>query len=325
MTIRVSVVVPTYNRPALLERCLKALLAQRFEASGYEIIVADDGSSPQVAALVQRLARCAGEGGPALRYIAVTGAHGPAAARNAGWRHAIGPIIAFTDDDCVPTSGWLRAGVAAMSDGVAGASGKLAIPCTERPTDYERNAALLAHAEFVTANCFYRRAALEAIGGLDERFPVAWREDSDLAFTLMEQGARLVVAPLAVVTHPIRPRSWGISLSQQHNSMYNALLYRKHPQLYRERIQAAPPWRYYATVAGLLMAIAGLRANRSGVALAGASIWSILTARFLLERLSGTSHAPSHLLEMLVTSALIPPVCLFWRLLGAIRYRAAFL
>ena len=188
MTIRVSVVVPTYNRPVLLERCLKALLAQRFEVADYEIIVANDGPSPQVATLVERLACPAGKRAPALRYLAVTGAHGPAAARNAGWRHAVGPIIAFTDDDCIPTAGWLRAGVAAMVDDVAGASGKLAIPCSERPTDYERNAALLAHAEFVTANCFYRRDALEAVGGFDERFPVAWREDSDLAFTLMERG-----------------------------------------------------------------------------------------------------------------------------------------
>jgi GT2 family glycosyltransferase len=325
MTTCVSVVVPTYHRPALLERCLKALLAQRFEASRYEIIVADDESSPQVAALVERLACQTGKPAPALRYLAVTGAHGPAAARNTGWRHAAGPIIAFTDDDCLPTAGWLRAGVAAMSDGAAGASGKLAIPCSERPTDYERNAALLAHAEFVTANCFYRREALEAVGGFDERFPIAWREDSDLAFTLVEQGARLVFAPAAVVIHPIRPRSWGISLSQQRKSMYNALLYRKHPQLYRERIQAAPPWRYYAIAAGLLIAVAGLCANCSSVTLAGATIWCILTARFSLERLSGTSHAPAHLTEMLITSALIPPVCVFWRLLGAIRYLAAFL
>ena len=107
--------------------------------------------------------------------------------------------------------------------------------------------------------------------------------------------------------------------------MYNASLYRKHPQLYRERIQAAPPWRYYATVAGLLMTMAGLCVECSGAALAGTNIWSILTARFMLERLSGTSHAPAHLMEMLVTSALIPTVCVFWRLLGAIRYRAAFL
>jgi GT2 family glycosyltransferase len=325
MTVCVSVVVPTYQRLDLLGRCLEALLVQRFAASRYEIIVADDGNSPRAAALVERLACRVGERGPALRYLPITGAHGPAAARNAGWRSAAGPIIAFTDDDCVPGSGWLRAGVDAMRAGVDGAAGKLVIPCSERPTDYERNAALLAHAEFVTANCFYRREALEAVGGFDERFPCAWREDSDLAFALIERGACLVRAPAALVLHPIRPRPWGVSLAQQRRSMYNALLYRKHPRLYRERIQAAPPWNYYATVLALLIALVGAASQQSGAALVGLALWLILTVRFTLARLCGTSHAPAHLAEMLVTSALIPPICVFWRLLGAIRYRVAFL
>ncbi|HEU5346670.1 MAG TPA: glycosyltransferase [Ktedonobacterales bacterium] len=329
-TMRVSVVVPTYRRPALLERCLTALLAQRFEPSEYEIIVADDGASPEVVALMRRLAeraRATSPGKvPALRYLPVTGtAHGPAAARNAGWRRATGAIIAFTDDDCIPAPGWLRAGAAALRAGADGASGKLVIPCRDNPTDYERNAALLAKAEFVTANCFYRRDALVSVNGFDERFPRAWREDSDLAFSLLERGARLVHAPAAVVAHPIRPSRWGVSLAQQRHSMYNALLYRKHPRLYRQRIQAAPPWRYYATVAALLMALVGAATWRKRLAATGIGVWGALTIGFWLTRLRGTSHAPAHLVEMLVTSALIPPLSVFWRLRGALRYRALFL
>jgi GT2 family glycosyltransferase len=49
-----------------------------------------------------------------------------------------------------------------------------------------------------------RRSALEMVGGFDERFTVAWREDSDLQFTLLERGMILVSALRAVVTHPIR-------------------------------------------------------------------------------------------------------------------------
>ncbi len=325
MSVRVSVVVPTYRRPALLARCLRALLAQRFDHAAYEIIVADDAACEETRALLERLACGAGECGPALRYIAVCGAHGPAAARNAGWRSARGAIIAFTDDDCVPDAGWLLAGVAAMTEGVVGVSGRIIVPCGARPTDYERNAALLAGAEFATANCFYRRDILEAVGGLDERFPVAWREDSDLVFTLMERGERLASAPDALVVHPIRAAPWGVSIAQQQRSMYNALLYRKHPQLYRQRIQSAPPWRYYAVVGALALGLAGAARRRPARLAVGLGLWGALTMQFCRVRLRGAAQTPAHRAEMLVTSAIIPPVCIYWRLCGAIRYRTLFL
>lgn len=325
MTILVSVVVPTYQRPALLERCIRALLAQRLDPAAYEIIVADDAASTATAVQVERCTCWAQAHGPTLRYVPVTGAHGPAAARNAGWKQARGAVIAFTDDDCVPDPDWLRMGLSAMTEGATGASGRLIAVCGARPTDYERNAARLSDAEFVTANMFYRRDALAAIGGFDERFPVAWREDSDLAFSLLERGERLVRAPGAIVLHPLRPAPWGVSVRQQQRSMYNALLYRKHPRLYRKRIQPSPPWRYYATVGTLVIFAVGAARGRPRVLLAGLGVWAILTARFSLLRLRGASRAPSHIAEMLITSALIPPVCIFWRLAGAIRYRTIFL
>lgn len=147
MSILVSVVVPTCNRPELLSRCLAALVAQDFDPAAYEIIIADDAASDETQRLVEYWAErigCAtgyGKGVPLLRYVPVTGAHGPAAARNTGWRVATGEIIAFTDDDCIPDSGWLSAGVAAFVDGVVGVSGRLIVPLPEPPTDYERNAA----------------------------------------------------------------------------------------------------------------------------------------------------------------------------------------
>jgi cellulose synthase/poly-beta-1,6-N-acetylglucosamine synthase-like glycosyltransferase len=268
------------------------------------------------------------EGGralPELCRVRTGGGQGPAAARNVGWRVARGEIIAFTDDDCIPARDWLRAGVAALGEEVAGAAGRVVVPLTGTPTDYERDAAQLAQAEFVTANCFYRRAALAAAGGFDERFTRAWREDSDLYFTLLERQARLVHAPEAVVVHPVRPAPWGISLRQQRKSLFNALLYKKHPALYRQRIQPAPPWRYYAIVGALLAALGGALAGRRRAALGAASVWLLLTGRFCAQRLGGTSHAPRHVAEMIVTSALIPPLSIYWRMRGGMRFRVFFL
>jgi glycosyltransferase involved in cell wall biosynthesis len=324
VTLRVSVVVPTYNRPALLTRCLAALMTQTLNPDEYEIVVADDAACDDTHAQVKQLAaRSAGQ--PVVRYIAVRDTSGPAAARNAGWRVARGDIIAFTDDDCIPASDWLRSGIAAFQGDVAGVSGKLVMPIPEVPTDYELNAAHLESAEFVTANCFYRRDVLEATGGFDERFQAAWREDCDLHFRVLDTGHRLVKCESAVVVHPVRDAAWGISVRQQRKSMYNALLYKKHPRRYRERIQAAPPWRYYAIVAALIASAGGLFANQRQVSAISLLAWGLLTGRFCDARLSGTSKAPAHIAEMIVTSVVIPPLSVLWRIRGAMKFRVFFL
>ncbi len=315
MHVRVSVVVPTYRRPELLDRCLSALLVQDLDARQVEVIVADDAASDATRLQAERWG---------ARYVPVVHAHGPAAARNAGWREAQGEVIAFTDDDTIPDPGWLRAGLAALRDADA-VWGRIRVPLPPNPTDYERNEAGLEAAEFATANCFCRRAALAAVGGFDERFTAAWREDADLYFTLLEKGLRVVHAPEAIVMHPVRPGHWGICLRQQRKSQFNALLYKKHPELYRSRIQPAPPWHYYAAAASLLAALAGAAAGSEGLTLGGAVLWLALTARFCARRLRGTSHALDHVAEMAATSALVPLLSVYWRLRGAVRFRVLFL
>jgi GT2 family glycosyltransferase len=317
----VSVVVPTYCRDELLGRCLSALAAQRMRLGQIEIIVADDAGSPITRRLVEDFGgKCVVK----IRYVAVGPAHGPAAARNCGWRAACGEFIAFTDDDCVPQADWIEKGVAAMIGAHAeAAAGQVMVPLPPNPTDYERDCAGLAHGEFVTANCFCRRSVLEVVGGFDERFTVAWREDSDLQFTLLEHGFRIVRVGDAIVVHPVRPARWGVSLTQQRKSSFNALLYRKHPTLYRERLTKKPA-SYYAIGASIILGIVSLITGRLGIALACATIWAALTLRFCVVRLRGTSLAPRHIAEMFVTSALIPPLSLYWHIYGMLRHRILF-
>lgn len=286
MRIRVSVVVPTCGRPALLARCLAALERQTLPRPEYEIIVIEDGRRD-----------------------------GPATARNRGWRKAQAPIVAFTDDDCVPAPDWLERALAAFSEGADVVCGRIVMPVPAMPTDYERDAQGLERSEFVTANCVCRRSCLERVGGFDEHFKLAWREDSDLHFRLLAQGARIVHEPRAIVVHPVRPAPWGVSVSQQRKVMFDALLFKKHPRLYRERIRAHPRWDYYAIVMSLLAA-----PLFPPLLLA----WVALTARFAWQRLRGTSRTPRHVLEMAVTSVAIPPLAVLWRLVGALRYRVAF-
>lgn len=316
----VSVVIPTRDRPDMLERCLKALANQTLSPDRYEIVVVDDGPDPETRDVVSRIARVTKA---RIVYVPGAGGKGPAAARNTGWRHATAPVIAFTDDDTVPDPGWLEAGLAALEGGADAASGRLIMPLGPHPTDYEKDASKLANAEFVTANCFCRTGALRDVHGFDERFPVAWREDADLQFSLIESGRAIAAAPDAVVLHPVRSAPWGASLRQQSKTEYNALLYKKHPRLYREHIGHSPRWYYVAvgSAAGALFALMRGRRLRAAIL---AAIWGALTAGFSLKRLAGTSTRPSHIAEMAVTSALIPFLSLFRRLRGSLRFRTLF-
>lgn len=323
--MRISVVVPTCGRPPLLKQCLSSLLRQNFDPSSYEIIIVDDGPHAATRAAVVECAAQLQENGPRIIYIASPGPHGPAAARNYGWHAASAPVIAFTDDDTVASAEWLQNGLQAFAPGVKAVWGKIDMPLEGTPTDYERDAKGLETAEFVTANCFCSKDVLEQIDGFDERFRMAWREDADLYFRLLALGGRVVHAPEALITHPIRPASWGVSMRQQKKILFDALLYKKHPTLYRQKIRAGARWDYYLIVACLIAFVIALPAGQTALAAAAGAIWLLLTLRFFVMRMKGTVKTASHIAEMLVTSAVIPPIAVFWRMVGALKFRVALI
>jgi GT2 family glycosyltransferase len=316
-----SIVIPTYRRPDLLARCLAALERQQFPAVDFEVIVADDAADAKTKQQIESLSTDSFN----IRYVAVSGRHGPAAARNVGWRAARGETIAFTDDDCIPDTGWLAAGLAPFNDpAVVAVTGQTIVPLPLAPTDYDRNTAGLEQSEFITANCFCRRAVLESLGGFDEQFTTAWREDSDLHFRLLNTGGRVVRAAAAVVIHPVRRAAWGVSLREQRKAMFDALLFRKHPRHFRERIRPAWPADYYAAAAAFSTCLLAAFAGAAGVALVAAAVWLFITARFCLRRLKRTTWTPGHVVEMALTSLLIPFLSIYWRLYGAARFRVIF-
>lgn len=314
----VSVVIPTRGRPEMLERCLRAVTNQTLPHDRYEVIVVDDGGLDTENLRAVESVRSQSD--LTVSYLPLGGGKGLAAVRNSGWRLASAPVVAFTDDDTMPQPGWLEAGLAAFDEGVVGVTGRLVTPIPEHPTDYQRDAAHQAEADFVTANCFYRWTALDAIGGFDERFTQARREDADLWFAMLDRGWHTARCPEAVVVHPVRPGSFGESLRQQRKAEDNPLLRAKHPRLYRRVIGHAPRWYYAATAAGL-GALGALVFRQPRKARALGALWAALTAAFAANRLRGTSKRPAHVADMLVTSALIPPVSLYRRLKGSIRYR----
>lgn len=325
MTPLVSVVVPTWKRPGLLEKCLNTLLSQVFPANSYEIIIVTDGPDDDSCRLVRQYQQL---GHKHLYCISNSSKLGPAAARNKGWQIAKAPLVVFTDDDCLTSPDWLMAYHQAFCDSglhLVAFTGNVTVPMPPVPTDYEQNVAHLSTAEFITANCACSRAALLAVNGFDEAFPVAWREDSELQFKFISHNIPVFKVTTAKVVHPVRPAPWGISLKEQKKSIYNALLYKKYPGLYRLKISSSPQWHYYGIIICIVFAIAAMAAGSSGWLIPAATGWAVLTGYFILKRLKGTSRSARHIAEMVYTSLFIPFLSVYWTLYGSFRYKVLFL
>jgi glycosyltransferase involved in cell wall biosynthesis len=199
--VRVSVIVPARDAAATIEATFAGLAAQ--ERAPDEVIVVDDGSSDGTAAVLERHER---EGRLRLRVIRRPVAAGPATAREEGWRAAGGDLIAFTDDDCVPDTGWLAAGERAWAGRADAFVQGRTEPEEDHPGPFSRALRVeRLNASFPTCNMLYPRALLERIGGFDTetygREPGG--EDCDLAWRAIEAGAHPVFAAEAVVQHGV--------------------------------------------------------------------------------------------------------------------------
>jgi GT2 family glycosyltransferase len=255
-TPAVTVAVSTYERPARMTRLLDALAAQTFPSADFEVVVYDDGSSAQSLETVRQAAATAPY---RLRLIEGEVNRGPASGRNQAWRAATTPIVAFTDDDCVPTPAWLATGMAAFDDpAVAVAVGRIT-PAPDQEQllgPFSRTMRAEDARFFATANCFYRRSALEAVEGFDERFRRAAGEDTDLGLRVLEHGGRAVFVADALVHHDVRPSELRAAAREARTKWIDLpLVVRKHPQVRRELMYRRVFWK--KSHALLLLALAG--------------------------------------------------------------------
>jgi glycosyltransferase involved in cell wall biosynthesis len=200
-----SVVFATHNRAARLEALLAALRAQTLGAARFEVVVVDDGSrdrTPDVLAAEEA------RGELDLTVIRHETARGPAAARNAGWRVARAPFVAFTDDDCRVVPEWLAEGMRAWGHDPGRFVQGRTDPdpneiAQESPTTRTLRVRSLGP-YFQTCNVFYPRELLERVGGFDDVTFTATGEDANLAWRCIESGAQAVFAPEAQAYHAVQ-------------------------------------------------------------------------------------------------------------------------
>ncbi|MFF0311136.1 glycosyltransferase family 2 protein [Streptosporangium sp. NPDC004379] len=291
-----------------------------------------------------------GEAGQRIRVVR-SGGRGRAAARNAGWRAADTPWVVFLDDDVIPAPGWVRALHADLADlpaDVAGSRGRAEPPseavrpdgvrrgAAGRPAGEGRAAGEPADAGWATADMAYRRDVLKRVGGFDERFSGAFRQDADLALRVTAAGHRLVRGE-RVARHPSRDDGPWASVLRQRGNADDALMRRLHGASWRTAVGGGPgrlPRHALTTGLGALGLLAGGLAGsvaarggpraagalRGTAALAGAG-WLALTAESAWAHIAPGPRTRQDIRQTLLTSMLIPPAACAHRLLGEWRAR----
>ncbi len=246
-----SVVIPTYNRQPILEKCLKALLNQHLSnpsvVTGYEIVLVDDGSTDGTLAWLQ-----AHSADPQVRSL--TQDHqGPAAARNLGVESSVGDTIIFIDSDLIVTPNFLQAHADALTQGQLDNEsnrvftyGQVINTCNfDNPTAEPYKLTDFSAAYFATGNVAIARHWLLQAGLFDTRFQLYGWEDLELGVRLKQLGLKLIKCPAAVGYHWHPP----FSLEQIPNLIdkeiqrgrMGVLFYQKHP-IWEVRMMIQMTW-----------------------------------------------------------------------------------
>jgi hypothetical protein len=242
----VSVVVPSRGRARRLPRLLDALAGQTLPRERFEVIVVHDYDE----ALFD---------GRDVRSIFEPGRPDDAAhRRNVGWRAARASLIAFTDDDCTPSPGWLeallrsaRANPGAIVQGATRPDPSAAEGL--RAAFYRTVDQTPPHWWAQTANIAYPRELLERVGGLDERLGAG--EDADLALRARTAGAPHVGAGDALVHHDVTALSAREMIRENRRWESLVLVAKLNPEL-RRRMPLRVFWKIEHPYA--LLAAAGL-------------------------------------------------------------------
>jgi glycosyltransferase involved in cell wall biosynthesis len=243
-----SVVIATYNRGPILEKCLRALVEQTLDGDLYEIVIVDDGSTDDTPALIERMKTAR----PSWQYLWQANA-GRSYARNVGIRMAQGELVVFIDSDVVVTPTFLATHLALHE---ANAGKKVFVQGLSVNTDNfddpvatPINATHFSAAFFATNNVSVPKAFLVEVGGFDEQFTEYGWEDLELGIRLKAIGVGMVRSREAVGFHWHPAFSLadipGMKRIEEERGRMAAYFFRKYPTMdVRLMIQLTPLHRF---------------------------------------------------------------------------------
>lgn len=228
MSIRISVQICSYNRSHLLERSLRALMAQDLPPDEYEIVFVDDGSTDGSADMARKLAS---EAACPIKVLSKPN-DGLSRARNLGIRNCEGEIILFMDDDTFADPALLREhlGVHEQYPNAVVTGWVNHIEELDPPEPRKYVMADYSRSFFWTSNVSVRKKYVDEVGGFADEFREYGWEDMELGFRLKNLGLKKYVNEKAIVSHykpPKQKKDLPGMLRQSESSARSALIYIK--------------------------------------------------------------------------------------------------
>jgi glycosyltransferase involved in cell wall biosynthesis len=225
--MRLSVVIPARDAAGMIGRTVAAALAQDLDDE-FEVVVVDDGSTDETAAIAEQAG---------ARVVRNGTATGPADARNAGAAAAAGELLAFTDADCVPAPGWLRAGARALEQADI-VQGRVEPDPEAELGPFDHTITVREESGlFETANLFVRREWFDRAGGFRAFIDPAkghFGEDLVFGWKVRRAGGRFAFAAEALVHHEVVRREARDWIAERRRLRLFPLATREVPEL-RER------------------------------------------------------------------------------------------
>ena len=227
-----SIVIPAFNSAKLLSICLEALEKQTANKSCFEVTVADDGSTDETLQMLQQLkARSELQ----LQWTTIPNS-GPGNARNAGVALSSGTWIGFMDADVIPHPDWVKNALTLIQQKPeAGAfEGRTEVTQRSRATPFTHQTENIDGGRYPTCNFLVRRN----LAHFHPAYLIPFREDTDLAFSILAAGFPIIFAPELIVEHPPLPSSYLRPLVLAQRYYYDGLLSRRFPRRYRNDLDA---------------------------------------------------------------------------------------
>lgn len=228
--IEASIVIPSYNRKSILEKCLEALFNQDYPSDKYEIVLIDDGSTDETDKMVASL-----DPPCRLRYVRNNKRLGVPKSRNRGIRLARGKYIICVDSDIIVVPEFAQEHLKyhrLYGDGIV--NGELIyISSLEQVGKKRKGVWDISFSSFDTANVSVRKKHIDKVGGFDvDLLPYGW-QDVELGYRLKKIGLKSRKNPEALGYHF---RKWAdtsnldfLKEKELMRGMSGALYFKKHP------------------------------------------------------------------------------------------------
>ncbi len=227
-----SIVIPAYNSAKLLSRCLEALEKQSAPKAEFEVTVADDGSTDET---LEMLSQFKAQTELNLQWTSIPN-YGPGNARNAGVAKSAGSWIGFIDADVIPDPDWVKNAIQLIQQKPdAGAfEGRTEVTQRNLATPFTHQTENTDGGRYPTCNLLVRRN----LANFHPAYLIPFREDTDLAFSILASGYSIIFAPELIVEHPPLSSSYSRPLVLARRYYYDGLLARRFPSRYQLELDA---------------------------------------------------------------------------------------